>query len=201
MDTKIFSNWIVNLTELPPKARHRDMADRHTTFQQEYARRLLAISGERAGQGPGAEGRALVQIVGLQAAWDRFRVAGAADLLLGVYPPRSLTEMRGYIDLDGRKLEFISADEFNRYQTERLAEWTWGQARDFALQSAGTLQAFFSQPHLLSAQVLEAAPVTPCTLPDGRQVTSLAMGWVFWIACLQQYLVEFNPRLAGLLAE
>jgi hypothetical protein len=201
MDAKSFNNWISDLLNLPPKARHRKMADRHTAFLQEYARLLLSVSDERAEEMPGSEGRSLTQLVGLQAAWDRFRLAGAMDLLLGVYPPRSLQEMRGYVDLDGRKLEFISVDEFIRYQAEQQADWTWAQAREFGLQSAGSLQAFFTHPHLLSVQVLEAAPPAPCELPGGRHTDALPMGWCFWITSLRQYLVEHKTRLEGLLAD
>ncbi|MFN2194761.1 MAG: hypothetical protein ACK2UW_01390 [Anaerolineales bacterium] len=201
MDAKSFSDWVIAQLALPSKARHRQMADRHTLFQQDYVRTLLSIDAEHASQVGGLEGRTFQQAVGLQAAWDRFRLAGASDLLLGIFPPRSLTDTRGYVDLEGRKLEFISVDEFNRYQLEQQADWTWERTREFAIQSTGALQAFFAHPHLLSVHVLEASPEAPCTLPDGRRITSLALGWVFWIACLQQYLVEFSPRLAGLLVE
>ena len=76
-------------------------------------------------------------------------------MLAGLKHPRSVTTIEGYVEPDGTILSFASVDDFNRYQAEKQASWSWEQICALACSTAQTLHALFADEWLLNAERLE----------------------------------------------
>jgi len=197
MDANVFYPQIVDLMALPPTERHMRFSQLHTTIVQAYLSALRAITVEKAAQKVvlGSETRTLTQVVGHIMEWERFMLLAAGDVLAGVRQPRMVTSLAGYIEPDGALPTFAGIDAFNAYQAEKHANWPWEKVRAMALDTAPTLHALFTQPHLLTAERLEQTQRHRKRLYSGAVLEEVAMGWSLWIIALEHEGVEHAPEL------
>jgi hypothetical protein len=93
--------------------------------------------------------------------------------------------LTGYLDTDGRELEFGSAAEFDAYQATKQAGWSWQQIQDQAIHTATALMSIFTQPAILSPDLLEQTKGYEWLLPSGLKLT-VPVGWYLWIVSVQR---------------
>src|SRR5215213_6051142 len=112
-----------------PDVRHALYIDVHTDLLDRYLDVVNAITPEQSAQpvNQGSDQRTLAQLIGHIAEWDRFSILAASDILAGLKHPRCVTSIEGYVEPDGTSLSFSSVDEFNHYQAEKQASWSWEQ--------------------------------------------------------------------------
>lgn len=197
MEAAAFFAEVTAIMQEPPEARHAAFAKLHTAALDAYLAALRRISPEQAKrQREAGSTRNLIQVVGHIAAWDRFGILAASDILAGLAHPRTVTTVAGYVETDGQLHDFASVDEFNAYQAARHADWEWEPMADWAAEMATTLHALFTQPHLITAARLEQ------TLPHrkplhnhGPVIEHTTMGWTLWLLILEHLAVEHAADL------
>jgi hypothetical protein len=199
VNQELFSSQIGEIMSLPPEQRHARMLALHRQIYDEYTAAVVAITDERAAAPP-AEGskdkRTLLQIVGTLAEWDRFAIMSAGDVLSGVAHPRMITEVDGFVALDGRQVPLDDINDFNMYQSEQYVGAPWKKTQALALDMADVLLALFTDPTLLNAARLERTQSHKMKLADGTRLNDVSMGWVLWITILQHEGVEYAAQLA-----
>ncbi len=124
------------------------------------------------------------------AEWDRFSLLGVSDILVGLDVPRTIVNTSGYITLDGQVLDFATVDDFNAYQAEQHLNRAWADLQALAIETATTLHALFTQPHLLTSERLERTRNYRYELPDGTFIEPLRMGWHLWILTIEHMAVD-----------
>lgn len=135
----------------------------------------------------------------LSATWPRgnssvFRRAGG-DILAGVERPRAVSGLKGFVETDGRVVDFDNTDAFNAYMAEKHSTWAWEEVRALALDQARTLYQLFAHPDLLNAQRLEQTLPHRIRLYNGHLIESVRMGWVLWLAEVQHLAIEHRTEL------
>lgn len=192
MQPGTFYPYIVEISALPPQERHAAYAALHTRVLHPYLDAVRRITAEQAQQpvNMGDDTRTLAQLTGHMAEWDRFSLLGVSDMLIGLEVPRTIVNTNGYVALDGRVLDFATVDDFNAYQAEQHRSWAWGDLQALAIDTATTLHALFTQPHLLTAERLERTKNYHYTLPDGSLIEPLRMGWHLWILTIEHMAVD-----------
>src|SRR5262245_28809788 len=147
MEAGAFYAQITEIMQAPPEPRHAAMAALHTTALDAYLAALRRISPTQAQrQLEAGTTRNLIQVVGHIAAWDRFGILAASDILAGLAHPRTVTSVAGYVETDGQVRDFASVDEFNAYYAARHAAWHWEPMAAWAADVATTLHALFTRP-------------------------------------------------------
>jgi hypothetical protein len=134
--------------------------------------------------------RTIAQIIGHIAAWDRFAVLAAGDILAGIQHPRMITDLSGYRDTDGTFLTFATIDEFNAYHAHTYQTWSWNALQHFADAMATTLYSLFEHPHLLSASRLEQTKPHWKRLHNRALIDNIPMGWNLWLTMIEHLAVE-----------
>jgi hypothetical protein len=197
MEEKVFFDQIAEIMQQPPVERHKALSKLHTTALYAYLTALRTIGSAQAEQRvhSGTETRTLIQVVGHMAAWDRFGILAAGDILADITHPRVVTSVSGYVEPDGQTLNFATVDEFNAYHAAQHATWLWEPMRTWAAEMATTLHALFTQPNLLSAARLEQTLPHRKRLVDDVYLENSTMGWSLWLIVLEHLAVEHAPEL------
>jgi hypothetical protein len=197
MEAVAFFAQVVAIMQEPPEPRHAALAALHTAALDAYLGALRRISPAQAQrQLEAGSTRNLIQVVGHLAAWDRFGILAASDILAGLAHPRTVTSVAGYVETDGQIHDFASVDEFNAYQAARHADWPWEPMAAWAADVATTLHALFTQPHLVTAVRLEQTLPHRKPLHNGGPVIEqTTMGWTLWLLVLEHLAVEHAADL------
>jgi len=192
-----FYDTAAEIVQLPPPERHAQLAALHSRSLAAYQAvlRRLTEADSRQRLSSGDDARTVAQIVGHIAEWDRFSMLGALDILVGVDPPRTINDLSGYIEPDGRRIDFDSVDAFNAYQAEKHSRWAWADLQALALDTASTLHALFVHPALLHASRLEATRRAPLHLENGVTIPDVAVGWKLWILVIEHMMVDHVQEL------
>jgi len=197
MTTTVFYNDLTAAMALPPPERHQQLARLHAAALRTYRTALDQLTME-AVQRPlpnHSDQRTIAQIIGHIAAWDRFAVLAAGDILAGIHHPRMITDLSGYREPDGTCPTFASIDDFNAYHAHKYQSWSWEQLRSFAQDTATTLYILFTHPQLLSAARLEQTAPFWKRLHNGTIVENITMGWNLWLTTLEHLAVEHAALL------
>lgn len=191
-----FYGRVAEYVLLPPTERHAQMAQLHTEVVEAYIHALQRITAEDAARpvSIGTDPRTLGQVIAHIMEWERFGILGAGDMLAGVQHPRTVTTVKGFVETDGRVLDFAGTDDFNRYQAEKYSSYSWPQLQRMAIDAAQTFHTLFTAPHLLTAERLEQTLPHSKRLPNGTVVHS-TMGWCFWIIYLDHEAAEHAVEL------
>jgi hypothetical protein len=197
MEEKAYFDRVAAVMQQPSVERHKALSELHTTALYAYLKVLRTISSAQAEQPVqrGTETRTLVQVVGHMAAWDRFSILAAGDILTGMSQPRMVTTPAGYVEPDGQTLDFATVDEFNAYHAAQHATWRWEPMRAWATEMATTLHALFTQPNLLTAARLEQTLPHRKRWDDDAYLENSTMGWSLWLIVLEHLAVEHAPEL------
>jgi hypothetical protein len=190
-----FYEHLAGVMALPPAERHPQLLRLHDQALRPYHLLLQTLTEAQAAQPPPASSdqRTIAQIVGHIAAWDRFAVLAAGDILAGLPHPRMITDLSGYRETDGTYPVFNTIDDFNAYQARKYQTWAWEALRHFADDVAATLYNLFAQPQLLSASRLEGTAPFRKRLHNGTVVENITMGWNLWLTMIEHLAVEHAP--------
>lgn len=170
------------------------LAAMHAEVLAAYLAAVQAITAERAAE-PVADGRTVQQVVGHIAEWERFGILSAGDILAGLPHPRMVTSVDGFLQPDGQPLAVSGIDAFNDYAAVQHAARPWAETQALALDTALTLSALFSEPHLLSAGRLEKTLPFRKRLQNGVVIRDIAMGWNLWLTLIEHEAVEHAADL------
>jgi hypothetical protein len=197
MDYEKFTGSIAEIMSLPSPQRHQQLANFHTLAYTAYLAALQAISSEQATAlvNIGKDTRTLAQVVGHIAAWDRFAIQSAGDLLAGIEHPRMIATVENFIERDGTLISFQNVDEFNAYHAQQQVGWDWVASQLEAIDAATVLHALFTQPNLLTFERLDRAKPQRRRLENGALIETSTMGWNLWLTALQHYAVEHAAEL------
>ncbi len=186
IQSDIFYQELTRIATQPAYSRYGLLAEFHTKVTLQYLNALRMITEQKALQ-PGSDGRSIAQVVGHIAEWDRFTLLAVGEIAVGVQCPRIMS-LAGYTEPDGTILGFADKDAFNAYQIAKHANWTWEQIQELAIHMATALHAFFTQPALISPDLLEQTHTCKWGLPTGISL-SLPAGWYLWLVSLEHKAV------------
>lgn len=192
MQAAFFYQRLIKIAARTPYERYGLLAEFHTDIVRSYLQTVRTLSPAEVMR-RSADGRTVGQVIGHIAEWERFTILAAAEMVAGIRWPRIMS-LSGYLEPDGRVLDFTSIDEFNAYQAAKHAAWSWPQLQDLALHTATALHALFTQPVLLSPDCLEQTQPYQWHLPSGIRLT-LPAGWYLWMVSLEHEAVAHAPEL------
>jgi DinB family protein len=197
MNEAVFYDHIVAVMAQPPDQRHQELARLHAEALHTYQTVLDRLTAEDVHHPlPNhPDGWTIAQIVGHIAAWDRFAVLAAGDMLAGIQHPRMITDLSGYRESDGTSPAFTTIDDFNAYHADKYESWSWEQLHRFAGDIAATLYALFAHPQLLSAKRLEQTTSFRKRLQNGTIIHNITMGWSLWLTMIEHLAVEHADLL------
>jgi hypothetical protein len=197
MEAQTYFDQVADMMRQPPVERHAEMSKFHSAALSKFTAALQAIDAFQAEQHVqvGNETRTLVQVVGHMAAWDRFAILAASDILVGIKHPRMVTTPAGYVEPDGHVLNFATVDEFNAYHASQHATWQWESMRKWAKETALILHALFTEPNLLTAARLEQTSPHRKRLYDDVYIEQSTIGWSLWLIVLEHLAMEHAPDL------
>lgn len=197
MHAERFYQYVIASFAQPPTQRHRALVQLHQHVLRDYLTALARISASEASQPTviGSDQRTLADVVAHIAAWERFGIIAAGDILLGLDHPRSVTDVRGFIDTDGQTRDFADVHAFNAYQQQQSASLPWSQIQRDAIRTASTLYALFASPDLLTAERLEHTKPHRKRLRNGVLLDDTTMGWCLWVIYLDHEAVEHAVEL------
>jgi len=192
MNATAFYDRVRMAMETPPIERHQQLLQLHTAALQTYQTALQHLTTDLIHLPPAqtSDQRTIAEIIGHIAAWDRFAVLAAGDILAGIHYPRMVTDLAGYREPDGTFPVFASIDAFNAYHADKYRSWPWETLRAFAADTATTLHTLFTHPQLLSATRLEATALVWKQLHNGTRIEPITMGWSLWLTMLEHLAVE-----------
>src|SRR6266545_1560506 len=103
MNATVFYDYVTAAMAQSPEARHGQLARLHTEALRRYHTVLERLAADDVHQPlPNhPDQRTIAQIIGHIAAWDRFAVLAAGDILAGIHHPRMITDLTGYREADG----------------------------------------------------------------------------------------------------
>ena len=192
MKADIFYQRIVEIAGQSPNKRYAPLTDLHTDILSRYLNAIRTMTSKDAAR-VSMDGRTLGQVVGHIAEWERFTILAAGEMMAGVGWPQIMS-ISGYIEPDGRTLNFTNGDDFNAYQATKHATWPWQRIQELAIRTATTLHVLFAQPTLLSPQCLEQTRVYEWYLPNGVKL-AVPVGWYLWMVTLEQEAVDHADDL------
>jgi hypothetical protein len=197
VDATTFYQQVAAAMGQPPDARHAQLAFLHGQALRRYQAALNQLTAEEVREPPPdrSDQRTIAQIVGHIAAWDRFALLAAGDILAGVGHPRMITDLSGYREPDGTFPAFATIDDFNAYHAHKYQAWPWEELRQLADDAASTLYALFTHPQLLSASRLEQTLPFWKRLQNGIVIQDITMGWNLWLTMIEHIAVEHAALL------
>ena len=187
MNADTFYQRLVKIAAQPAYSRYEVLAEFHTEVVMRYLNTIQIIS-ERRARRTSSDGRTVAQVIGHIAEWERFIILAAGEIMVGVKRPR-IMDLSGYLDQDGRGMDFSSVDNFNTYQMAKHAKWPWPRIQDMAIYTATALHTLFTQPTILSPDMLEKTHGYDWRLPNGIKLT-LPIGWYLWMITLEHEAVN-----------
>ena len=195
MKPAAFYDHVARVMALPAAERHPLLVQLHSQSLRPYQTMLNRLTAEqvRQPQPASSDQRTIAQIVGHIAAWDRFAVLAAGDILAGIQHPRMITDLSGYREPDGTFPTFNTIDDFNAYQAQKYQTWSWADLRFLANDMATTLYSLFTHPQLLSAARLEGTAPFWKRLQNGLVINNISMGWNLWLTMIEHLAVEHAP--------
>jgi hypothetical protein len=104
-------------------------------------------------------------------------------------------DLQGYLDEDGRRLDFESIDAFNAHHARLQRGLAWDGLRSAALERAATAAALFTAPDLLTAERLERTRPVAWRLHGDRRAQA-SVGWQIWMIIMEHESVEHAADLA-----
>src|SRR5215216_4849422 len=125
MNAAAFYDRVRTALEAPPIERHQQLLELHTEALQTYQTALQQLTNDLV-QLPlpnTSDQRTIAEIIGHIAAWDRFALLAAGDILAGIRYPRMVANLEGYREPDGSVPVFASIDDFNAYQANKYRTW------------------------------------------------------------------------------
>jgi hypothetical protein len=192
MDTNAFYQRIIKIAAQPPYNRYGLLAEFHTEVVIRYLN-IIQTMTEREAKRTSADGRTIGQVVGHIAEWERFIILAAGEMVVGVQWPR-IMDLCGYMEPDGQLHDFASVDDFNDYQAAKHATWSWKSIQNQAIHAATALHTLFTQPALLSPELLEQTKNYQWSLPNGLRLTVPA-GWYLWMVSIEHEMIEHAADL------
>ena len=192
MNATAFADHVRVVMALPPVERHQQLQHLHGAVLRPYQTMLHRLTAEEIHYAlPTApDQRTIAQIIGHIAAWDRFAVLAAGDILAGIHHPRMITDLSGYCEPDRTSPTFATIDDFNAYHAQKYQIWSWDELRHFANDIATTLYSLFTHPQLLSATRLEQTTPFWKRLYNGTVIDNITMGWHLWLTMIEHLAVE-----------
>jgi hypothetical protein len=187
LEPTLFYQQLLTAADIMPEPRYDCLSALHAQVLEEYLNRLCALDAHAAAQ-RGSDGRTIAQVVGHMAAWDRFTILAAGEMVAGIQWP-GIMRMSGYKEPDGSYLEFESVDDFNAYQAIQHAAMPWREIRQQAAENAQALFALFTDRRLLPPQRLDVTAPHFWRLPDGTRL-ALPTGWYLWMVTLEHTAIE-----------
>jgi hypothetical protein len=187
-----FYDHVTVVMVLPPAERHQQLEHLHGAVLRPYQTMLNRLTAEEIHHPlPTApDQRTIAQIIAHIAAWDRFAVLAAGDILAGIHHPRMITDLSGYREPDGTFLSFATIDDFNAYHAQKFQTWSWQELQRFANDMTATLYSLFTHPQLLSATRLEQTTPFWKRLHNGTVIDNITMGWHLWLTMIEHLAVE-----------
>lgn len=197
MEPAVYQSRLMAAMACAGRERHAALLALHQAALTAYVDAVMHITAEQAAKPVPVAGdaRTLAQIVGHIAAWDRFSILSAGDMLAGVVHPRAVKETNGYVDADGTVLNFDDVDGFNAWAADADSRRTWAEIQASAVQAARTFYGLLAHDELLSADRLEQTALHKKTLGDGTVMEDLPMGWVLWLLQIEHIAVSHAAEL------
>ena len=197
MTAATFYDQVAAAMAQPPEERHQQLARLHAEALRRYRTTLERLTAEdvRHPLSNHPDERTIAEIIGHIAAWDRFALLAAGDILAGIHHPRMITDLSGYREPDGTFPAFATIDDFNAYAAHKYQSWAWEQLRRFAEDTAATLYVLFTHPQLLSARRLEQTAPFRKRLRNGTTIPDITMGWNLWLTMIEHLAVEHAALL------
>jgi hypothetical protein len=197
MNTTVFYDQVAAAMAQPPEERHQQLACLHAELLRRYHTALDRLTAEdvRHPLPDHSDERTIAEIIGHIAAWDRFALLAAGDILAGIRHPRMITDLSGYRESDGTFPAFATIDDFNAHAAHQYQSWAWEQLRRFAEDTAATLYVLFTHPQLLSAARLEQTASFWKRLHNGATIHDITMGWNLWLTMIEHLAVEHAALL------
>lgn len=192
-----FYQQVLDIFARSPEERYIAMVNLHERVVREYVVAIQQISEQDAMQpvSIGADNRTLAQVVAHITEWERFGIMAVGDILTGIDHPRTVTDIRGFIDTDGQTRDFVDVHEFNAYQKQKYAAWSWSQLQKDAIRYASTFYSLFAYPDLITAERLEHTKPHRKKLRNGKILDNTTMGWCLWVIYLDHEAVEHAVEL------
>ena len=127
MKADAFYDRVRTAMEAPPIERHQQLLQLHTEALQTYQKALQQLTDDLVPQllPNSSDQRTIAEIIGHIAAWDRFALLAAGDILAGIRYPRMVADLAGYREADGTFPVFASIDDFNAYHVDKYRTWSW----------------------------------------------------------------------------
>jgi len=187
MKAEVFYHKIVDIASQPPVERCLSLVALHTDIITSYLTAVRALTAQDAVR-VSSDGRALEQVVGHIAEWERFTILALGEIITGVVWPQ-IMNLSGYVEPDGQVREFASVDAFNDYQATKQMGWSWERIQDLAIQTALTLQVLCAHSSLVSWERLEQTKLYRWRLPNEMSV-KVSCGWYLWMVTLEHEAIE-----------
>ena len=192
MQAEVFYSLVRDLLSQPAADRRDGLAALHERVLAGYVDCITRLNAEQAAQRV-PDGRTRAQVVGHIAEWDRYTILAAGEML-AAHKQVQMWRHRGYLDEEGLPHVFKSVDDFNAFQARRQADLPWEDIQHTALYAARRLHALFTNPALVSVDLLEAMPPQRWKQPGG-EVSITTVGWYLWIIILEHEAVEHTADL------
>ena len=164
----------------------------HKDVLEKYLETLMHITPQEARE-PGSDGRSISLVVGHIMEWERFFIQSFAEILSGA-DWSQLLSFSGYVDLDGKVLSFESIDDFNAYQAEKQASWSWERMLSLAVHTAKIMYALLSSDDLFPAERLDQTRDIAWNMPDSPR-TTIPLGWYFWQIVIEHTIHHYQLDL------
>lgn len=182
---------IMRALQSPARERYARLLELHRETLARYTEAVRRIDA-RAAARASSDGRTVAQVVAHIADWERYFILAAGELAAGVEWPQFM-ELKGYLEEDGRCLQFASVDDFNAYSARRTAGWPWERIQRMALRSAEVLYALYANAEILPIETLDASRMYD-TEEFGFPL-SIPVGWYLWAIAIGHELEEHAQDL------
>ena len=153
MKPEAFYAKVLATSYQPAERRVKGMNHLHLECMQLYLDAVRTIDDEKAAK-PGADGRTIAQIVGHIMEWERYTAQAVGEIIAGVKDPQ-IMHSKGFMEPDGRVINFKGTDDFNHYQAIKHEKMPWKTIQANAIRISLALQGIFSQPVILPYDLLE----------------------------------------------
>ncbi len=187
MKPDAFYAKVLAISYQPAEKRVKGMNHLHLECMELFLDAIRTIDEERAAM-PSRDGRTIAQVVGHIMEWERYTAQAVGEIIAGVRDPQ-IMHSKGFIEPDGRVMNFKGTDDFNQYQAQKHLTMPWKTIQVSAIRMAMALQGIFSQPVILPYELLESTMPYQWKLAGGSLI-SLPVAWYLWIVTLEHEVVD-----------